>query len=906
MCHKNSLTETKRKDTITLMKKKLFLGLAIATFLGLAEGYSQETPLEPGSFSVGGRLLFDFYSHKLGDSWTSFKTGYKGINYNFASTTSTTAASWENVSGQLLFMDVGFRPTENLSGNVTLEYINNYADRYWMPVNFEHRQTVNDQRFSFNKADITYSRSSWSLRYARNIAHVGWSGRGDLFDLYPDQTEPDRYLRIAGEPAPEWWQFDVSGRAGKLELIYGSQAIWDYRNGIYANYNFNLLGANYFLIYRDHVIPYGTLDERMKTIELSSMFDLGKNTLQIGFMYQPFRLGWDYTYVEEVAPGTGLLGSKYVKKTGQTTEADAVGASTKMTFKPYPVLNEWILQYTYQGLSAGNKQEFDTQMSRRLSRFMNGTVEFTARKPLIGPLPMVYEGTPGNTGPALLQPRGPESPFWVGWENKVTGWENREANIFSFTLNVDPTPDTWFYLWRPNVMEEWNLNPDENSTVSFAARYQMANYPTSTDRLVFWNNEGKVMWEYPMLTAPWSTDGYVGSFSLLSKILLGDWKFLLDAGTGQQLAWGCFAYTTSTAQQKPITNYVTTGLVTANGPYTLRLRYGQDIFGPEEWHRQLGETFDRLYMASLSRKIGGDLLIGVDYVGTREVDGLYLSPDLGNYDEYHAYLTLSFGPLVPYFGSKPQAALSYGEAPEVDVVPPTVSVVLSTTTFSPAVSDLAIEPWASDFSGIAKWKIVITDAKDRTVKTLSGDGQPPYTVKWNGRDDLYDMTVPDGAYQLTLTAEDEAGNAATTDSVRFTVQNPPKKAEVPQPPKEMAVVETEQGLKVTFSAQVLFDKGKHQLKPASVKALNELVKLLNQYSLNKVSVEGYTDSQGSTAYNQALSERRAWSVAQYLIKAGIKAERIKVTGYGKERPIASNLTETGRQTNRRVEVIILK
>jgi len=71
----------------------------------------------------------------------------------------------------------------------------------------------------------------------------------------------------------------------------------------------------------------------------------------------------------------------------------------------------------------------------------------------------------------------------------------------------------------------------------------------------------------------------------------------------------------------------------------------------------------------------------------------------------------------------------------------------------------------------------------------------------------------------------------------------------------------------------------------------------------KVSVEGHTDSIGSDAYNQKLSERRAQAVRDYMVSQGIDAARISVKGWGKTTPIASNKTEAGRAENRRVEII---
>ncbi|HPC47448.1 MAG TPA: OmpA family protein [Deltaproteobacteria bacterium] len=84
--------------------------------------------------------------------------------------------------------------------------------------------------------------------------------------------------------------------------------------------------------------------------------------------------------------------------------------------------------------------------------------------------------------------------------------------------------------------------------------------------------------------------------------------------------------------------------------------------------------------------------------------------------------------------------------------------------------------------------------------------------------------------------------------------------------------------------------------------LNSVVLVLKEFDKTLIDVYGHTDSVGSDAYNQTLSERRASSVAQYLISQGVDSRRIYTQGFGKTRPIASNDTEAGRQQNRRVEI----
>jgi outer membrane protein OmpA-like peptidoglycan-associated protein len=84
--------------------------------------------------------------------------------------------------------------------------------------------------------------------------------------------------------------------------------------------------------------------------------------------------------------------------------------------------------------------------------------------------------------------------------------------------------------------------------------------------------------------------------------------------------------------------------------------------------------------------------------------------------------------------------------------------------------------------------------------------------------------------------------------------------------------------------------------------LNSVALVLKEYEKTYIDVLGHTDSTGEDAYNQKLSERRALSVADYLISQGVMQQRFNVLGYGETRPIASNNTPEGRSQNRRVEI----
>lgn len=106
---------------------------------------------------------------------------------------------------------------------------------------------------------------------------------------------------------------------------------------------------------------------------------------------------------------------------------------------------------------------------------------------------------------------------------------------------------------------------------------------------------------------------------------------------------------------------------------------------------------------------------------------------------------------------------------------------------------------------------------------------------------------------------------------------------------------------VSIELKITFDTAKAIIKPEFEGEVAKLATFMNQYADTVVTVEGHTDSQGSDAYNQKLSQSRADSVKASLItKYGIGADRVKAIGYGEAKPVANNATAPGREQNRRV------
>jgi len=122
--------------------------------------------------------------------------------------------------------------------------------------------------------------------------------------------------------------------------------------------------------------------------------------------------------------------------------------------------------------------------------------------------------------------------------------------------------------------------------------------------------------------------------------------------------------------------------------------------------------------------------------------------------------------------------------------------------------------------------------------------------------------------------------------------------------KLAAVKEEERGLVVTLSGGVLFRSAESTLLSSAQVKLDQVAKALLEIRARNLIVEGHTDSQGSTSYNQGLSQRRADAVRDYLVQRDYPADRIQTRGKGEESPIATNASPEGRANNRRVEIIV--
>jgi outer membrane protein OmpA-like peptidoglycan-associated protein len=164
-------------------------------------------------------------------------------------------------------------------------------------------------------------------------------------------------------------------------------------------------------------------------------------------------------------------------------------------------------------------------------------------------------------------------------------------------------------------------------------------------------------------------------------------------------------------------------------------------------------------------------------------------------------------------------------------------------------------------------------------------------------------TVRDRMQLENRTREADAARQNTLDAQEETRAAELRNRQLEERVKELNAKATPRGWVVTFG-DVLFGSGQASLKPGGTRNIDKLVEFLQSYPQRNVLIEGFTDSTGGEDTNMALSERRSIAVRTALVDKGVDPGRIATRGYGESYPVAGNASASGRQLNRRVEIIL--
>ena len=204
---------------------------------------------------------------------------------------------------------------------------------------------------------------------------------------------------------------------------------------------------------------------------------------------------------------------------------------------------------------------------------------------------------------------------------------------------------------------------------------------------------------------------------------------------------------------------------------------------------------------------------------------------------------------------------------------------------------------------IAKQKIATAQevAKQKAAEAdIARAGQQRDQVRLEARTAEAERAKAEAAAAQAQTAEAQR-KAADAEAMARAAQA--KAAQLESMMAELQAKKTERGMIITIG-DVLFATNQATLTPAGVATVRKLAEVLVQNPERTVLVEGFTDSTGGAAHNQALSERRAGSVRDALLGMGVARDRVAARGYGEAHPVAPNDTAGNRQLNRRVEIVL--
>lgn len=197
---------------------------------------------------------------------------------------------------------------------------------------------------------------------------------------------------------------------------------------------------------------------------------------------------------------------------------------------------------------------------------------------------------------------------------------------------------------------------------------------------------------------------------------------------------------------------------------------------------------------------------------------------------------------------------------------------------------------------LAKQKIAVAQEK---AKQKSAESSVANAAKERDQMRLAQRTdEADRAKEATRVAQ---GNTAYAEGQMVDAQR--RTAQLEAQLAELSAKKTERGMVITLG-DVLFQTDRARLNQDGLNTSRKLAKILEENPARTVLIEGFTDSTGSRAHNQRLSESRALSVRHALQEMGVGRNRIAVRGFGESYPVASNSTSEDRQLNRRVEIIL--
>lgn len=780
------------------MKRLLLIALLLPGFSGV-----RAADLPVGSAALEAELLLENLQHKTQPGMSTSPDGV-GKLWTYDPNSSAHTADRGDM-GETFFLTASARPGEHLYGDAQFSVVGNYADAFWRPINDLHRQETSGERIRFRRGEASWVTPEARLRLLQGKAYEDWGAKGDIFRLVPRQYEVERYLNFSGHAVPRVVEGQWKSPWGEFGLITGPEPVWGAGRGTMARYGLMLGGTSLSFIFKDEDFPAGDPDERLRAYSASLSGPVaGLFSYDAGLLYQPFRLNRPFQRVESAAGGAGDFGSNYDVIDDISRRHDAWGMALRLRRPLPPVLDRGEIGYTLRRPVAGNLEESFVEGEKRVTPALSVLVRYAYRRPWIDALPLLYAGSPSNPGALLLNPRGPESPFWVFWRPEGAVADNREAHLLTFTAVHDPTPKTWIFKNDAYLIAPDNIADDEDALFAAAFQYSLEHYPGGTDRSLYHEKDGVLHWEPAYHTGNWPTRRPIhrGTVMLMSQ---GDeWASETFLQAGQSLALANAAYRSPTDGFKPVTNFFSAAQVFVWRDLRASASLGLNVWGPEEINQRFGQTFDRLLQLGLEYSLPWHNRVGLAFTRARETDQKYIAQDLGGFDEWRIFFSQKFSVLGKFrkgdgdvrpqrslpapvqpaqpaeeIEEAPQEAPQSAPAPAVVEEPLKADIRVDRDAFHPQGEPLMIRLWTSRPRQLTQWSVMIRPKGGASpVKSFAGFIVPE-DLLWDGVASGGQPAAP-GNYEIVFSISEGGRTAQSVVGVRLLSAEsaPAKKAPV--------------------------------------------------------------------------------------------------------------------------------
>lgn len=231
------------------------------------------------------------------------------------------------------------------------------------------------------------------------------------------------------------------------------------------------------------------------------------------------------------------------------------------------------------------------------------------------------------------------------------------------------------------------------------------------------------------------------------------------------------------------------------------------------------------------------------------------------------------------------------EVRKAGYAPATVTADVAAGT--PASVEVKLEPVAQDGTLI----LAVTGRKKRPVAATVTVQGPKQDVLRIGKKGRLETALPPGKYRIQV-----ASKGYLTREKDLVIEPAAKiLADLELAPKSKRKLVIFKKDRLELKRQIHFQTGRSEILPDSYQILDQVMDLIAKHHIERIRIEGHTDSQGSDRTNLRLSQARADAVRAFLVEKGISPERLEAVGFGESRPVAPNLTARGRAMNRRVE-----